>query len=134
MVESKSSTNVGAIVGGTVGGVAFVIIAGLAAFWFLRRRADRRLGPFEIEDVDKPVQHAPGVEPFTLGAPTPAQPSLAPSSPMPTQPLLLGHELDGPLPPPSYEEASSSAGSPVTARPPPRDVKGRPILEETHAL
>lgn len=122
---SKSSTNVGAIVGGTVGGVAFVIICGLAAFWFLRRRADRRLGPFEIEDADKPVQHE-GVEPYMVGAPTPAQPSLAPSMPMPTQPLLLGEESAGPLPPPSYEEASSSAGSPISPRPLPiRDLKTR---------
>lgn len=125
---SKSSTNVGAIVGGTVGGVAFVIILGLAAFWYLRRRADRRMGPFEIEDADKPVPQA-GVEPYMVGAPTPAQPSIAPSTPLPTQPLLLGEESHGPLPPPSYEEASSSAGSPITSRPnPPRgDVKGRRI-------
>ncbi|GJE94186.1 acid protease [Phanerochaete sordida] len=122
------STNVGAIVGGTVGGVAFVIILGLVAFWYLRRRADRRMGPFEIEDADKPVQQA-GVEPYMVGAPTPAQPSIAPTTPLPTQPLLLGEESHGPLPPPSYEEASSSAGSPVASRPnPPRgDVKGRRV-------
>jgi hypothetical protein len=134
VVQSKSSTNIGAIVGGTVGGVAFVILAGLAAFWYLRRRADRRLGPFEIEEMDKPVHHQEGVEPYLLGTPTPAQPSIAPSSPMPSHPLLLGAE-SGALPPPSYEEASSSVGSPITPRPQPRDVKGRPIVDTTtHAL
>ena len=104
------------------------------------------MGPFEIEDADKPVPQA-GVEPYMVGAPTPAQPSIALSTPLPTQPLLLGEESHGPLPPPSYEEASSSAGSPIASRPnPPRgDVKGRripvpPISEiatsptTTHAL
>lgn len=132
-MPSVRSTNIGAIVGGTVGGVAFVIILGLAAFWYLRKRADRWRGPFEIEDAsDKPVPQT-GVEPFTLGAPTPAQPSafLASSgseysaSSMPAALLLSDdnvHTGEGHVLPPSYEEASSS-GSPVTSRPPTRDHK-----------
>ena len=127
-VTPKSSSNVGAIVGGTVGGVALVIIAGLIAFWYLRRRANRQRGPFEIDDPDKPVQHV-GVDPYILGAPTPAQRSqiTPPVSPVPSQPLLLDEEGHGhgAMPPPSYEEVSSTGSStPLTARPP-RDYKAR---------
>ena len=125
---SKSSSNVGAIVGGTVGGVALVVVAGLIAFWYLRRRANRQRGPFEIDDPDKPVQHV-GVDPYVLGAPTPAQRSqlTPPTSPAPSHPLLLGDDnnMVAALPPPSYEEVSSTGSStPIVTRPP-RDFKAR---------
>ena len=136
----QSSSHVGAIVGGTVGGVAGVVVLGLIAFWYMRRRADRLHGAFEIEPAhDKHIRHSaiPGIEPFTLSAPTtPAQPSTRynavnenPSPTSPSHPLLLvpdhSHDANGGAAPPSYEEASSSSsGIPDTPRPP-RDMKNR---------
>ena len=63
----KKSTNVGAIVGGTVGGVAGLLLAGLAAFFYVRSRRDRAhlkdtVAEFEEHKVASTIQ------PFTLGA------------------------------------------------------------------
>lgn len=88
------------------------------AFYFLRRRADRKRGPYEI-DADDKAPHNVHVEPYTVGNPTPAQLSVVQESPRADHPLL-----DGGAAPPSYEEASSS-GSPATSSFP-RDAKGRP--------
>lgn len=43
--HKSSSTNVGAIAGGTVGGVAFIGLLGLAAFFWIRRRYSPRNAP-----------------------------------------------------------------------------------------
>lgn len=125
-VNPSNSGNVGAIVGGTIGGVALVIIAGLAAFLFFRRRTDGyRHKPFGTEETEKLVQHN-GVEPYLLRAPLSARFSVIPQSPLPTQPLSFAEE-EGHIPPPSYDEILSNvttvADSNVASRLPPRDVK-----------
>ena len=120
--SSSKSRDIGAIVGGTVGGVAGVVALGLLAFFLIRRRQDnsffRRAA--ELEEEHKV---ASTVEPFTLGGGGGLgghQPSFSaagygagspPTSPHAGVPLL---DRDaGPLPqlPPSYEEASEAGGS-----------------------
>ena len=122
--SSSKSRDIGAIVGGTVGGVAGVVALGLLAFFLIRRRQDnsffRRAA--ELEEEHKV---ASTVEPFTLGGGLGHQPSFSaagygaggygagspPTSPHAGVPLL---DRDaGPLPqlPPSYEEASEAGGS-----------------------
>ena len=66
-IAVKKSTNVGAIVGGTVGGVAGLLLAGLAVFFYARSRRDRAhlkdtVAEFEEHKVASTIQ------PFTLGA------------------------------------------------------------------
>jgi len=131
----KSKSNVGPIVGGVIAGVGGLMILGLAAWYYLRKRLDRNRGPFEIDDPDKPVQHL-DVEPYTVGAPVSAlgvgyggaQTQQVPNSlSMPNsphvQPLLVQDDQDV-VAPPSYEEASSSSGRTTVTNEFPRDVKG----------
>ncbi|KAI0638835.1 acid protease [Trametes polyzona] len=111
-VSSPKSRDIGAIVGGTVGGVAGVVALGLLAFFLIRRRQDdsffRRAA--ELEEEHKV---ASTVEPYTLGAHahTPALPGSPPPA-MADAPLLgVPHphmHHDGGVAPPSYEEASES--------------------------
>ncbi|EJF58803.1 acid protease [Dichomitus squalens LYAD-421 SS1] len=128
---SSKSRDIGAIVGGTVGGVAGVVALGLLAFYIIRRRQDntffRRAA--ELEEEHKV---ASTVEPYTFGGDSGASalghhPSLSasaygspPVSPHAGVPLL---DRDaGPLPqlPPSYEEASEAGGSSSVVSPGPR--------------
>jgi len=41
--QTKKSSNVGAIVGGVIGGLAFLAAVGIGAWMFLRRRANPRI-------------------------------------------------------------------------------------------
>lgn len=63
----KKSTTVGAIAGGTVGGVVGLVLVGLAAFFYVRSRRDRAhlrdtVAAFEEHKVASTIQ------PFPLGA------------------------------------------------------------------
>ena len=132
--SSSKSRDIGAIVGGTVGGVAGVVALGLLAFFLIRRRQDnsffRRAA--ELEEEHKV---ASTVEPFTLGGGGGLgghHPSFSaagygvgggygagspPTSPHAGVPLL---DRDaGPLPqlPQSYEEASEAAARRRSCRP-----------------
>ncbi|KAI0075933.1 acid protease [Panus rudis PR-1116 ss-1] len=66
LADSEKKTNVGAIVGGTIGGVAFLVILGIGGFFLYRhyRRKQSTLGQFDPQlDLDKQAT------PYTLGAP-----------------------------------------------------------------
>ncbi|KAI1790434.1 acid protease [Ganoderma leucocontextum] len=124
-VSSSESRDIGAIVGGTVGGVAGVVALGLLGFYCIRRRQDnsffKRAAALEEEH-----KVASNVEPFTIGqAGVGHRPSL-PATPYgsgmgigwspPVSPQFMVPLLDtdaGPLPhlPPSYEEASENGSS-----------------------
>lgn len=102
--EPKSSTPVGAIVGGVVGGVALIAILGLA-FWFLRRKK-----------ANKEVATTPA-------APAPA-PAPAPGYPPQQQQQQMGYQQGVP-PPVVYDYNNNNynnnnyAGYPVQGSPPP---------------
>lgn len=64
--KKKSSTNVGAIAGGTAGGVVFLLALIGAGLFFLRRSRKRKAGPQEVTPVmhqselpgnDRPVEY-----------------------------------------------------------------------------
>lgn len=110
---STKSRDIGAIVGGTVGGVAGVVALGLLAFFLIRRRQDNTFFARAAE-LEEEHKVASTVEPYTLGAdPTPHTPSfpgfLPGSPPAGAHHPLLGAAgvHDGPAPP-TYEEASES--------------------------
>ena len=97
MRSTKSSTPVGAIVGGAVGGVAGLLIIGAAVFLLMRRRRKSRVvGVHDREDIhgnvgtyvddNKPIQ------PFLFGSQVQATPLTSPAA---------VHE---PLLPPSYDQ------------------------------
>lgn len=52
--EDDGGTNVGAIAGGVVGGVAGLAIIGAAAWWFLRKRRRGAVPAVVVADADKP--------------------------------------------------------------------------------
>ncbi|OBZ79275.1 hypothetical protein A0H81_00178 [Grifola frondosa] len=129
--QSKSR-DIGAIVGGTVGGVAGVVALGLLAFYLIRRRQDnsffKRAAYFEEE-----AKVARTVEPYVVGQgpPTPAQAShLAFGSPpmSPSAPLLGQLDTGAAVAPPSYEEASESGARSPTL---PRDSKSGYLRRQT---
>ncbi|KAJ4327856.1 hypothetical protein N0V84_001666 [Fusarium piperis] len=95
--EVKSSTPVGAIVGGVVGGVALIAILGLA-FWFLRRKKQ-----------NKQVATAPA-------APAPGFP---PEQQQQQQQQQMGYQQG--VPPPVFYDYNNNnyAGYPVQGSPPP---------------
>lgn len=115
--SSSSGTNVGAIVGGTIGGVAVVVILGLIAFYYLYRRNHRHITR-RVEELEE-NKVAGTVEPFTLAS-SPSQQGTSepsqygsqynyPQSNAPTSPLtgLLSDHSET-IAPPSYEESSSA--------------------------
>ncbi|ODO01571.1 hypothetical protein I350_06391 [Cryptococcus amylolentus CBS 6273] len=53
----SSSSHTGAIVGGTVGGVAFVVLLGLSCFFFLRRQARQKADAEDISAKPYSVTH-----------------------------------------------------------------------------
>ncbi|KAL7951041.1 hypothetical protein V8C42DRAFT_308355 [Trichoderma barbatum] len=59
----KSSSNTGAIVGGVVGGVAGLGLIGLGAFFFLRRKRNKKAAQQEAMAQVPPVYQDPGVQP-----------------------------------------------------------------------
>ncbi|OBZ80099.1 hypothetical protein A0H81_00186 [Grifola frondosa] len=128
LAQSKSK-DIGAIVGGTVGGVAGVLGLGLLAFYLIRRRQDnvffRRAAVFEEE-----AKVASTVVPYVEQAPpTPAQVSQFGTPPVTPSTSLFAQSEPGPIiPPPSYQEASESGASPPVS---PRDAKTRHLHQSS---
>ena len=128
-VSSARSRDIGAIVGGTVGGVAGVVAIGLIAFYFIRRRQDNSFFKRAAE-MEEEHKVASTVEPYTFGQnmvahdPRGFGSSGLASPPASAHDPLLGMHDAGPvhLPPPTYEEASE-AGGPSAVRAYPRDSK-----------
>lgn len=145
---STSKSNVGAIVGGTIGGVALLLIAaGVGIFFWKRHRNQSALratqGQFDpdLTAGDKP--EGPSAIPYTIGAPSAVrngesvqnsaaspntqssfrQSQIAPS-PGPSDPLLLTADHPDVLPP-AYEasDLQLSGGGSNTSHDRPRDVK-----------
>jgi len=117
----QKATDVGAIVGGTLGGVAGVCLIGIAVFFYIRSRQDRALLKDTVAMVEE-HKVANTVEPYTFGAvPTTAHyPAFAtPGSPDVGSPLLFQHHQDD-VAPPSYEATevadSEVGGQSVTTR------------------
>ncbi|KAH9855826.1 acid protease [Lenzites betulinus] len=116
--SSTKSRDIGAIVGGTVGGVAGVVAIGLLAFFCIRRRQDNTFFKRAAE-LEEEHKVASTVEPYTLGSHpgldphTPGFPASPPASAH--SPLLGMHDPHGSgIAPPSYEEASETGlSSPV---------------------
>ncbi|KAI0757576.1 aspartic peptidase domain-containing protein [Daedaleopsis nitida] len=129
---SSKARDIGAIVGGTVGGVAGVVALGLLVFYFIRRRQDNSFFQ-RAAALDQEHKVAGTVEPYTFGhvpepvSPTPTHaqyaqyagsasasgygsPPISPHVPLLAQDAELAHQL-----PPSYEEASES-GPPSSSR------------------
>ncbi|KAL1940661.1 hypothetical protein VTO73DRAFT_8096 [Trametes versicolor] len=111
---STKSRDIGAIVGGTVGGVAGVVALGLLAFFLIRRRQDNTFFARAAE-LEEEHKVASTVEPYTLGAEphTPSFPGYLPGSPPAGahHPLLDAagvHDAHSGAAPPTYEEASES--------------------------
>ncbi|KAI0762409.1 aspartic peptidase domain-containing protein [Fomes fomentarius] len=135
-VSSARSRDIGAIVGGTVGGVAGVVALGLIAFYFIRRRQDNTFFKRAVE-LEEEHKVASTVEPYTFGGgslPSPTYQNAPPqgvqyagyaassvsgsglgyASPLvsPGYPLLAHAQDAGPAQlPPTYEEASESGAS-----------------------
>ncbi|RPD59406.1 acid protease [Lentinus tigrinus ALCF2SS1-6] len=125
-VSSTKSRDIGAIVGGTVGGVAGVVGLGLLAFYFIRRRQDNSFFKRAAE-LEEEHKVASTVQPYTFGAPSPdvrpvsyAVSGYTTPPVSPNVPLL--NQDPGQLPP-SYEEASESGVSSPT-RTYPREKAG----------
>jgi len=74
--ESHKSTNVGAIAGGVVGGVIFLALVGLGAFYFLRWRKDRvpPSAQFTKPHTSEKFDLAASPAPYPRTAMTPALP------------------------------------------------------------
>ncbi|RDX51497.1 acid protease [Lentinus brumalis] len=125
-VSSTKSRDIGAIVGGTVGGVAGVIGLGLLAFYFIRRRQDHSFFKRAVE-LEEEHKVASTVEPYTFGAAAsdnrPMSYAVSGYTTPPVSPNVpLLNQDAGHLPPPSYEEASETGGS--SARTYPREKTG----------
>ncbi|KAI0641149.1 acid protease [Trametes meyenii] len=121
-VSSSQSRDIGAIVGGTVGGVAGVVALGLLAFFLIRRRQDNTFFKRAAE-IEEEHKVASTVEPYTFGQNLVAHHDPLQSPPAHPHAPLLGLHDAGPsgVAPPSYEEASESGlSSPRTF---PRDSK-----------
>ena len=109
-IEVKKSTNVGVIVGGTVGGVAGLLFAGLAAFFCVRSRCDRvhfeaTVAEFKEHKVTSTIQ------PFMLG--------MRRDSPSVYACLLPEDNVA----PPTYEASEAGAASTVASGGPVRASK-----------
>ncbi|KAI0369932.1 acid protease [Pilatotrama ljubarskyi] len=116
-VSSTRSRDIGAIVGGTVGGVAGVVALGLLAFYLIRRRQDNSFFKRAAE-IEEEHKVASTVEPYTFGQNMVAHHQVDPFSPHTPgfgsppatahAPLLGMHDPAHGVAPPSYEEASES--------------------------
>ncbi|KAI0791796.1 aspartic peptidase domain-containing protein [Abortiporus biennis] len=145
LASKKSSTNVGAIVGGVIGGVAFLLVALIGGFFLYRyykHRSDNRATQGQF-DPDLGEEAKPNVVPYTVGVPSSvgtssvagqqaqyATPMTSPGFRVPnsaeaTDPLLSDtnspHSHSDILPP-AYEASEGSYGTP--ARPPIREKGG----------
>ena len=101
---TTKSNNAGAIAGGVVGGVVFLALLGLGAFFFLRYRKSRTTAP-SAQFVD-PQRRGEKVD-LVGGAMSPALPSAAPAYPGFQTPVLPLQEE----PPRLYVRARSASFS-----------------------
>jgi len=112
--KSGSSTPVGAIVGGVIGGVALIALI-IGGFWWLRIRSRQTQGETFGQGIFSPE---PKVEPFVYNPePEPVQPTHTRvydlQNGLESQSPAVDHPL---LPPPSYEQShtgTSASGSNV---------------------
>lgn len=108
--KSGSSTPVGAIIGGVIGGVALIALI-IGGFWWLRIRSKQT----EVDTFGQGIfAPEPKVEPFVYNPqPEPAQPNHTrvydPQNTLEMQSPTVDHPL---LPPPTYEQ--SHAGTSVS--------------------
>jgi hypothetical protein len=124
LVVQKSS-HVGAIVGGTIGGVAFIVITALAVYYFVYRHHTEAYRVTAAQyDAGQEIEKSEdrGVHPFSLSpvTPTTVQFARAPESTVgsdlvsPTTVPMLGvhnhgdDDLEQDIAPPSYETVSEA--------------------------
>ncbi|CAL1699905.1 unnamed protein product [Somion occarium] len=65
-VQASHKTNVGAIVGGTIGGVALVIFSGIAIWWLFIHHRRTRVYAYDVSEEDK---NSHNVQPYPLFPP-----------------------------------------------------------------
>lgn len=120
----KKTSHVGAIVGGTIGGVAFLVFVGFAVFFFFYRHRQRAYrvtaAQYDAQEIEKPTDGT--VNPFPLSAATTtpttvqfahAAPSTVGSDTLSspsTVPMLAHHRFDDDsldVAPPSYDASEA---------------------------
>ena len=114
--SSSKSNHVGAIVGGTIGGIAFLIFTGFGIFYLMyrHRQGSHRITPATYDDGQEIEKPEGTVQPFPLSATTPTtvrfahapQSSISSADGLPspsTMPMLLHQHDSLEVAPPSYE-------------------------------